>query len=76
MFQNEYNQGCVITNPPTGVDRVATRFTYPVNKQTLNATNYKAAANAKGDDLLTTRLFWDIKEIKLKWYKSSVYGNK
>ncbi len=48
-------------NPPTGVDRIPTRFTYPVNEQTLNATNYAAASAAIGGDLLTTRLFWDIK---------------
>jgi hypothetical protein len=47
-------------NPPTGVDRIPTRFTYPVNEQTLNATNYAAAAAAIGGDNLTTRLFWDI----------------
>lgn len=48
-------------NPPTGVDRVPTRFTYPVNEQTLNSANYSAASQAIGGDLLTTRLFWDIK---------------
>lgn len=48
-------------NPPTGVTRIPTRFTYPVNEQTLNATNYAAAASAMGGDLLITRLFWDIK---------------
>jgi hypothetical protein len=47
-------------SPPTGVDEVPTRFTYPVNEQTLNAGNYAAAAEAIGGDLLTTRLFWDI----------------
>lgn len=47
-------------NPPTGVDEVPTRFTYPINEQTLNATNYAAASSAIGGDLLTTRLFWDI----------------
>lgn len=46
--------------PPTGVDRIPTRFTYPINEQTLNATNYNAAASAIGGDKLTTRLFWDI----------------
>lgn len=46
-------------NPPTGVDEIPTRFTYPVNEQTLNAANYAAASTAIGGDLLTTRLFWD-----------------
>lgn len=47
-------------NPPTGVNEIPTRFTYPINEQTLNAANYAAAASAIGKDLLTTRLFWDI----------------
>ncbi len=47
-------------NPPTGVDEIPTRFTYPVNEQTLNAANYASAAAAIGGDELTTRLFWDI----------------
>jgi len=46
-------------NPPTGVDEIPTRFTYPINEQTLNAANYAAASAAMGGDLLTTRLFWD-----------------
>ena len=38
---------------------VPTRFTYPVNEQTLNATNYSSAASAIGGDDLLTKLFWD-----------------
>ncbi len=38
---------------------VPTRFTYPINEQTLNADNYAAASTAIGGDLLLTRLFWD-----------------
>lgn len=38
---------------------VPTRFTYPVNEQTLNADNYYQAASAIGGDNLLTRLFWD-----------------
>lgn len=47
-------------NPPTGVDEIPTRFTYPINEQTLNSANYAAASQAIGGDKLTTRLFWDI----------------
>jgi len=47
-------------NPPTDVDEIPTRFTYPINEQTLNAANYAAASSAIGGDKLTTRLFWDI----------------
>jgi len=39
---------------------VPTRFTYPINEQTLNAVNYAAAAAAIGGDDLLTKLFWDI----------------
>ncbi|GET29989.1 SusD/RagB family nutrient-binding outer membrane lipoprotein [Prolixibacter sp. SD074] len=46
--------------PPTGVASIPTRFTYPVNEQTLNEDNYKAAATAIGGDKLTTKIFWDI----------------
>ena len=45
--------------PPAGVTTILTRFTYPINEQTLNAANYGAAATAIGGDLLTTKLFWD-----------------
>lgn len=45
--------------PETG-GPVPTRFTYPINEQTLNAVNYAAAAAAIGGDDLLTRLFWDI----------------
>ena len=46
-------------SPPSGVTSVPTRFTYPVNEQTLNKTNYTAAASAIGGDKLTTKIFWD-----------------
>ena len=38
---------------------VPTRFTYPVNEQTLNKKNYEAASQAIGGDDLLTPLFWD-----------------
>ena len=49
-------------NPPPGVDysKIPKRMIYPINEQTLNGDNYKAAASAIGGDLLTTKLFWDI----------------
>jgi hypothetical protein len=40
-------------------DEIPTRFTYPVNEQTLNPDNYKDAASAIGGDELTTKIFWD-----------------
>jgi hypothetical protein len=39
---------------------IPVRFTYPVNEQTLNADNYKAASNLIGDDLPSTKIFWDL----------------
>ncbi|WP_196890615.1 SusD/RagB family nutrient-binding outer membrane lipoprotein [Aureivirga marina] len=46
---------------PSGaeVDIVPTRYTYPINEQTLNPQSYQQAASAIGGDLLTTKLFWD-----------------
>jgi hypothetical protein len=38
---------------------VPTRYTYPVNEQNLNKTNYTAASNAIGGDEQTTKIFWD-----------------
>lgn len=38
---------------------VPVRMQYPIREQTLNPTNYNAAATAIGGDKLTTRLFWD-----------------
>ena len=40
-------------------NKVPVRFTYPVLEQTLNNTNYKAAATAVGGDKLSAKLFWD-----------------
>jgi hypothetical protein len=40
--------------------QIPTRFTFPVNEQTLNADNYNQAASAVGGDFLYTKLFWDI----------------
>jgi len=38
---------------------IPVRFTFPVNEQTLNEANYKAASAAIGGDLITTKIFWD-----------------
>jgi hypothetical protein len=39
---------------------VPTRYTYPVNEQNLNETNWSAASAAIGGDEQTTKLFWDV----------------
>ena len=39
---------------------VPSRFTYPINEQTLNAVNYQAATDAlEGGDDMTSKIFWD-----------------
>jgi hypothetical protein len=35
------------------------RYTYPATEQTINRTNYEAAASAIGGDAPETQLFWD-----------------
>jgi len=50
-------------DPPknyNGPGNFPVRYTYPINEQTLNGANRAAAADAIGDDLQTTKLFWDI----------------
>ena len=39
---------------------VPARYTYPAVDQTLNATNYTAAAADMGGDLQTSKIFWDV----------------
>ncbi|MGV1002811.1 SusD/RagB family nutrient-binding outer membrane lipoprotein [Empedobacter sp. UBA7494] len=40
--------------------KVPTRYTYPINEQTVNNANWQAAGKAIGGDKLTTKVFWDI----------------
>lgn len=46
--------------PPTGVDDIPVRFTYPSNEEKYNATNYANASEAIGGDEMSTKIFWDI----------------
>ncbi|MEO6135666.1 MAG: SusD/RagB family nutrient-binding outer membrane lipoprotein [Ginsengibacter sp.] len=41
--------------------KIPVRFIYPGMEQTLNGANYKAAVAAQGADLLTTKLWFDVK---------------
>lgn len=45
--------------PAVSESPVPTRYTYPINEQNLNKTNYTAAAAAIGGDKQTTKVFWD-----------------
>jgi hypothetical protein len=51
----------VLTAPETAQTDFPVRFTYPVNEQNVNVTNYNKAAQAIGGDKVTTRLFFDTK---------------
>ncbi|MCC9071793.1 SusD/RagB family nutrient-binding outer membrane lipoprotein [Flavobacterium sp. F-65] len=53
-----------VLTPPSNADaaaegKVPSRMAYPIREQTLNATNYNAAATAIGGDKLSTKIFWD-----------------
>lgn len=41
--------------------KIPSRFFYPGTEQSLNGTSYKAAVEAQGKDLLTTKLWFDVK---------------
>jgi hypothetical protein len=41
---------------------IPTRFSFPIQEQTLNPDNYTAAAAAMGGDALTAKIFWDIND--------------
>lgn len=45
--------------PPTTDKPIPLRFTYPINEQNLNKTQYEAASTAIGGDKTITRIFWD-----------------
>ncbi len=50
----------ILATPTEAVSGFPNRYTYPVIDQTLNGTNYQAAATAIGGDLAETKLFWDM----------------
>jgi hypothetical protein len=41
--------------------QIPSRFFFPGTEQSLNGTSYKAAVTAQGKDLLTTKLWFDVK---------------
>ncbi|MEN0055191.1 MAG: SusD/RagB family nutrient-binding outer membrane lipoprotein [Mucilaginibacter sp.] len=49
----------VLTAPETAQSDFPVRFTYPVNEQNVNGTNYGKASAAIGGDKVTTKLFFD-----------------
>jgi hypothetical protein len=40
-------------------DEIPSRYTYPSSEQSLNNDNYTAAVNSQGEDLLTTKTWWN-----------------
>src|SRR5699024_6144196 len=47
-------------HPEAVVDQVPLRYTYPIDEQNFNNTNYSEAAESIGGDELLTPLFWTI----------------
>lgn len=45
--------------PASALSPIPVRYTYPVNEQNLNQTNYTTASSAIGGDKVTTKLFFD-----------------
>ena len=50
----------VFPAPESALSDFPVRFTYPINEQNVNVTNYNAAAAAIGGDKVTSKLFFDI----------------
>jgi len=52
----------LVAGPATVLDgKIPSRFFYPGTEQSLNGISYKAAISSQGKDLLTTKLWFDIK---------------
>ena len=45
--------------PPDALSEFPVRLTFPIEEQTLNGANYKAASTAVGGDEVKIKLFWD-----------------
>ena len=49
----------LLVAPPDALSPFPMRYTYPIEEQTLNGDNWKAASTAIGGDAVATKLFWD-----------------
>ncbi len=49
----------LLVAPPDALSPFPMRYTYPIEEQTLNGDNWKAASTAIGGDAVDTKLFWD-----------------
>ena len=59
VTDGEGNPVDVIFTPFGNITEIIPRQTYPYEEQTLNASNYEAAASAIGGDSHATKLWWD-----------------
>ena len=46
----------------TGSSLPPSRVRYPIEEETLNGANYDAAVARQGADLMTTKIWWDVKD--------------
>ncbi|WP_254560109.1 SusD/RagB family nutrient-binding outer membrane lipoprotein [Dyadobacter diqingensis] len=51
----------VLEKPEQAQSEIPLRFPYPFSEQNLNNANYKVAADAMGGDVVTSKIFWDVK---------------
>jgi len=49
----------LLVAPPDALSAFPIRYTYPIEEQTLNGTNWDNASKAIGGDAVDTKLFWD-----------------
>ncbi|MEJ7828562.1 MAG: SusD/RagB family nutrient-binding outer membrane lipoprotein [Segetibacter sp.] len=56
--QRRLDQPAIVA-PTSAVTAYPVRFTYSIDEQNINTTNYNAASTAIGSDKVTTKLFWD-----------------
>ncbi|MCI0922358.1 SusD/RagB family nutrient-binding outer membrane lipoprotein [Sphingobacterium rhinopitheci] len=47
------------TFTPEVGDKIPSRLVYPLKEQSTNKTNYQGAVAAQGDDLITTKIWWN-----------------
>jgi hypothetical protein len=51
----------VLKKPAQAQSEMPLRFPYPFTEQNLNSANYEAASAAMGGDVVTSKIFWDVK---------------
>jgi hypothetical protein len=54
----------LLVAPPDALSAIPLRYTYPIEEQTLNGTNWTNASDDIGGDLVDNPLFWDKAPVK------------